>query len=296
MPLERVAFRAMGGMAEIQIDGLAAPMAQAMAQVAIDEVLRLERKFSRYLPDSIVSRINAGAGGTWTECDAETMSLLGFANALFDTSGGRFDISSGPLRRAWDFKAGRRPPAQELAPLCALVGWHRIERRATGVRLPLAGMEIDFGGFGKEYAADRATALLAQAGVRHACVNLAGDLSVTGPKADGEPWMIGIAHPRQPGRFIATVPVGSGALATSGDYERFFEQDGKRYCHLLDARSGEPVTHWQSVSVMAPRAIAAGACATIAMLKQADGLAFLRQSGLGFLAVDQHGDLHQHQR
>lgn len=286
----------MGGTAEIQIDGVDPLDGRTLAQAAIEEVLRIERKFSRYLPDSIVSRINAGAGGDWVQCDAETESLFSFADALFDSSGGLFDISAGLLRRAWDFSSARRPNEAVLAQLCRQVGWQRVERSATAVRLPTAGMEIDFGGFGKEYAADRAASLLAGMGARHAYVNLAGDLSAVGPKADGQPWMIGIAHPRQAGQLIATVPVGGGSLATSGDYERFFEQDGKRYCHVLDPRSGEPVTYWQSVSVMAPRAIAAGACATIAMLKQADGLEFLHRTGLGFLAIDQHGGTHQHMR
>lgn len=296
MAAARFPFRAMGGKAEIQIDGVDLADARTLAQAAIDEVLRIERKYSRYLPDSVVSRINAGAGGEWVQCDAETESLFGFADALFDSSGGLFDISSGLLRRGWDFASATRPDPERLAQLCQQVGWQRVERSAGAVRLPAAGMEIDFGGFGKEYAADRAAAVLAGLGARHAYVNLAGDLSACGPKADGQPWLIGIAHPRQAGQLIATVPVGGGALATSGDYERFFEQDGKRYCHVLDPRSGEPVTNWQSVSVMAPRAIAAGACATIAMLKQAVGLEFLHGTGLGFLAIDQHGSIHQHMR
>ncbi|MGZ8320418.1 MAG: FAD:protein FMN transferase [Telluria sp.] len=285
----------MGGVAEIQIDGVDLGQARSLAQAAIHEVERIERKFSRYLPGSVVGRINGSGGGQWVECDAETLSLLGFADALFNSSGGLFDITSGVLRRAWNFKAARRPEVAELAQLCQLVGWQRVERNACAVRLP-AGMEIDFGGFGKEYAADRAAALLAGRGAGHALVNLAGDVSATGPKADGQPWLIGIAHPRRTGGLIATVPLSYGGLATSGDYERFFEQDGKRYCHVLDPRNGEPVTYWQSVSVMAPRAIAAGACATVAMLKQSEGLDFLRQAGLGFLAIDQHGHLHQHQR
>lgn len=289
-------FKAMGGMAELRIDGLDPAKARALAQAAIDEIVRIETKFSRYLPGSIVARINAGAGGDWIDCDEETLALFGFADALFESSGGLFDISSGVLRRAWDFTKPRRPAPGQLSSLCALIGWQRVERKESAVRLPAAGMEIDFGGFGKEYAADRAAASLANQGARHAFVNLAGDVSTTGPKADGQPWRIGIAHPRRPGALLATVPLGGGALATSGDYERYFEQDGKRYCHVLDPRNGEPVSCWQSVSVMAPRAIAAGACATIAMLKQADALAFLRQAGVGFLAVDQQGNIHQHEQ
>jgi thiamine biosynthesis lipoprotein len=153
-------------------------------------------------------------------------------------------------------------------------------------------MELDFGGFGKEYAADRAATMMAARGAKHGYVNLAGDLRVLGPKPDGAPWMIGIQDPRRRGEVIATIPVYQGGLATSGDYERYFELEGQRYCHILDPNTGWPVTHWRTVSVLAPLAVVAGNCSTIAMLKQADGLAFLQASGMNFLAMDQHGAIH----
>jgi hypothetical protein len=124
-------------------------------------------------------------------------------------------------------------------------------------------MELDFGGIGKEYAADRAAAVLAQSGVEYALVNLGGDVRVVGPQADGAPWRIGIRHPREPNRVLATIALSEGALATSGDYERFFELEGKRYCHILDPRAGRPVDTFQSVSVVAPLCVVAGSCATI---------------------------------
>ncbi len=139
--------------------------------------------------------------------------------------------------------------------------------------MPLAGMELDFGGFGKEYAADRAAAMIHGKGVRHGYVNLAGDIRVVGPKLDESPWLIGIQDPRNKSRTIASIPLFTGALATSGDYERFIEVDGHRYCHIINPRSGYPVTYWRSVTVVAPLAITAGSYSTIAMLKEADGLA-----------------------
>jgi thiamine biosynthesis lipoprotein len=152
-------------------------------------------------------------------------------------------------------------------------------------------MEIDFGGFGKEYAADRAAALLIEAGVRHGYVNLGGDMRFIGPRLDGRPWSIGIQDPRDPDAVVASIPISQGALATSGDYERYFELDGQRYCHILDPRTGMPVRHWRSVSVMAPMAIAAGSCSTIAMLKQQGGLNFLNASDMGYLTVDDQGQM-----
>jgi thiamine biosynthesis lipoprotein len=196
------------------------------------------------------------------------------------------------LRRAWNFYDHRLPASADLDGLRQLIGWRRVEREGQAVRLPEAGMELDFGGFGKEYAADRAGAVLAAKGLRHGYVNLAGDMRMLGPKPDGSPWMIGIQDPRDKTAILATIPVDRGGLATSGDYERFFELDGKRYCHILDPRSGQPVTHWRTVSVVAPLAVVAGNCATIAMLKQADGLAFLEACGMNYLAVDQSGTVH----
>jgi len=288
----RIPFEAMASPCEVVLAVDDEAQAQSLAAQAIAEVRRIETQYSRYRPESIVSRINAAAGGEAVECDDETWSLLEFADQMFRASQGLFDITSGVLRQAWNFKQPRVPGADELAPLLARIGWSRVERRERTVRLPEPGMELDFGGFGKEYAADRAGALLQRLGARHGYVNLAGDMRFFGPKPDGEPWLIGIQDPRRRGALIATLPVFHGGLATSGDYERFFELDGRRYCHILDPRSGMPVTHWRTVSVMAPLAVVAGNCCTIAMLAQADGLAFLRASGMNFLAADAQGEVH----
>jgi len=288
----RIPFKAMASACELVLAVDDEPEAQAMAAAAIAEVQRIEAKYSRYQPDSIVSRINAAAGGQAVACDEETWSLLNYADSLYQSSDGLFDITSGVLRRAWNFYDHRLPAPADLDGLRQLIGWRRVEREAQAVRLPEAGMELDFGGFGKEYAADRAGAVLAAKGLRHGYVNLAGDMRVLGPKPDGSSWMIGIQDPRDKTAILATIPVERGGLATSGDYERFFELDGKRYCHILDPRNGQPVTHWRTVSVVAPLAVVAGNCATIAMLKQSDGLAFLEACGMNYLAVDQSGTVH----
>lgn len=288
----RIPFQAMASGCEVVMAVADEAQARALAGAAMAEVRRIEATFSRYRPDSIVSRINAAAGLAPVVCDDETWALLGYADALHRASDGLFDITSGVLRQVWNFKTPRVPPAPALAAVCRRIGWARVERANQSVRLPEAGMEIDFGGFGKEYAADRAGTLLAALGLRHGYVNLAGDMRILGPKPDGTPWMIGIQDPRRKGQVIATIPVWQGGLATSGDYERFFELDGRRYCHVLDPRSGLPVTWWRTVSVQAPLAVVAGNCTTIAMLKQSDGLAFLQATGMSYLAVDQHGTMY----
>ncbi|MCC7217980.1 MAG: FAD:protein FMN transferase, partial [Burkholderiales bacterium] len=242
-----------------------------------------------------VSAINAAAGAHEVAIDAETAALLRYADQCHRLSGGRFDVTSGVLRRAWNFRAAepRLPAQSEIDALLPLIGWQDVAFDARSVRLPRAGMEIDFGGIGKEYAADRAATILAERGVAHALVNLGGDVRAIGGQADGAPWRIGIRHPRDalPGA-IASVELRDGAVATSGDYQRYFEIDGVRYCHVLDPRTGRPVHRWQSMSVVAPLAIVAGSCSTIAMLMQDEAPAFLASQGVAWLGVDDHGNVH----
>ncbi len=293
MTSHRVFFDAMASRCEVRLTVEDEPSAKQLAQLAIDEVHRIEAKYSRYRPGSVVSQISARAGLDWVECDDETLALLAFADQLFEQSAGLFDITSGVLRRAWNFRQPALPRADVLRNLCALIGWRSVQRDGRRVRLPTAGMELDFGGFGKEYAADRAAHILIAQGVRNGYVNLAGDIHVMGPQGDQQPWLIGIQDPRRADRLVASIPIASGALATSGDYERFFELDGHRYCHILHPQSGQPVSHWRSVSVLAPSAIVAGSYSSIAMLQQAQGREFLEDSGLVYLAIDHLGAMHR---
>lgn len=287
-------FEALGTGCQMRLCAPSPAVAAEAARRAIEEVRRIEAKYSRYRADSVVSRINAAAGsGERVAVDAETATLLRFADTLHQASDGRFDITSGILRRVWDFKAARVPSAEAVAALLPDIGWSGVDWDGAAIALPRPGMELDFGGFGKEYAADRAAAVLHEAGVTGGTVNLGGDVSVVGPRPDGEPWRIGIAHPRKTGAVIASIGMTHGALATSGDYERAFEVDGRRYCHILDPRTGWPVAHWQSVSVAGPACLASGALTTLAMLMGDGAHAFLRSQGVGFLTVDADGRVHR---
>ena len=292
MEIYRFGFDAMGGSGEVVLASKSKNEGHAIANLVLEEVARIEFKYSRYRPESIVSRVNAAAGGDFVACDEETSSLFNYADTLYENSDGLFDMTSGVLRHAWDFSKALLPEPAKLSGLLALVGWNRVERQGNAIRLPLAGMEIDFGGIGKEYAADRAAAVVADQGVTHGYVNLAGDIRLVGPKPDGTPWIIGIQDPRHKELMIASIPLHCGALATSGDYERFFEVDGNRYCHILHPRTGYPVTYWRSVTVVAPLAITAGSCTTLAMLKGPDALAFLDDTGMGYLVVDHSGKIY----
>ncbi len=276
---------------EIMLFAPSAEEAESASAVAIGEVKRIERKYSRYREDSILSLINRRAAVETMEVDAETAALLDYGQTVHEQSEGAFDVTSGVLRRAWDFHAAepRVPHPGALAELLPLVGWSKVQWQRPYLRLPQAGCELDLGGLGKEYAADRAVALLTRRGVRHGLVNLGGDVRAFGGQPDGSPWRVAIAHPRHPDRLLASIALSEGALATSGDYERYFEIDGRRFSHLLDPRSGWPVEHLQAASVMAPLAIVAGSLASIAMLRGEAALPLLKSSAESYLLVDRGG-------
>jgi len=294
MKLFRQTFHAMAAEHEIQLAAADLEHAGRAAAAAIADVRRIEAKYSRYRDDSVTTRINRAAGGAAVTIDAETAALLRYADQCHAQSDGLFDITSGVLRRVWDFK--RAPPSlparAELAAAIALVGWPSVEWDTNAIRLPRAGMEIDFGGIGKEYAADRVATICLEQGMRHGLVNLGGDVRAIGPQADGTPWRVGIRHPRHHDAAIAGFDLAAGALATSGDYERYFEIGGERYCHILNPKTGMPVTPWQSISVASPLCVVAGSCATIAMLLEGAGAAFLDAQSVKWLGVARDGTLH----
>ena len=310
MQVHATPFRAMGTPCELRLAAPSPGQAADLARAAIAEVARLEARYSRYREDSDVSAINRiGAAGGSIEVDDETAALLDYADACHRESGGLFDISSGILRRAWRFDVGQLPDAARVQQLLQHVGWHRVDwpRRdgpvADGpvadaetapastrrLRFTVPGMELDFGGIVKEYAVDRVAAVLHDAGVAHGFVNLGGDVRALGPQPDGSPWRIGIRHPREPGGLLITLELATGALASSGDYERCIVVDGRRYGHILDPRTGWPVRRMAAVSVVAPMCVVAGSAATIGMLRDEAGPEWLRNLGLPCLWMDVDG-------
>ena len=259
------------------------------------EIRRFEAKYSRYRPESVASAINRAAGVRPVLIDDETASILGYAAVCHEQSDGRFDITSGAWRHVWHRERTTLPSQRELDACAAKVGWEKVRLTERAVYLPLPGMELDFGGVVKEYAADAAAMVAGRAGIRHGLVNLGGDIRIVGPQPDGRPWPIGIVHPRHPEAAIATLSLADGAVTTSGGYERFVEIEGRRYSHLIDPRTGWPVEGLLSVSVVASQAIVAGSVATVALLQSpGDGLDWLERCGAPYLAVDPQLGCHGH--
>jgi FAD:protein FMN transferase len=284
-------FKAMGGPCKVHLYGADESETALVLDAAEAEVRRLEGKYSRYLPRSLTTAINAAAGIKAVAIDAETSGLLNYADTVWEESGGLFDLTSGVLRKAWPFDADQLPSVAVLERLLAKVGWQRLQRTEHSVFLPEAGMELDFGGCVKEYAADSVVALLRQHAVEHALVDLGGDIATIGSRADGQPWQIGIRSPSNSRQAFASLTLNGQALASSGDYERYIEIDGKRYSHIINPQTGWPVQGLAAVSVSGPQCLVAGSAATLAMLKpQRDALEWLQALGLPWAAVDQEGE------
>jgi FAD:protein FMN transferase len=280
----------MGSPCDVQLHAHDAAQAARVCAMAVADVERLEARYSRYREDSFLSEINrvAAMGGA-IEVDEETAALLDYAVACHRQSDGLFDITSGLLRRAWNFRAGALPEAGVVEGLLQRVGLHRLRWRAPWLEFPQPGMEIDFGGLVKEYAVDRLAGLCLEAGVHHGCINLGGDVRVVGPHPDGSPWRIGIQHPRERARTSTTIELQRGAVASSGDYERAIVVDGVRYGHILNPRTGWPVRTLAAVSVVGELCVVAGSASTIAMLKEDAGPAWLDALGLPHLWVGVDG-------
>jgi thiamine biosynthesis lipoprotein len=267
---------------EVHLGGVGKRKAQGLVETVHAEAQRIEAKFSRYRQGNIVDRINR-ANGEAVGVDDETARLLDYAGELFRLSDGRFDITSGVLRRAWTFDGGEGvPSAERIERLLPSVGWTAVDWRAAVIRMP-AGMEIDFGGIGKEYAVDRAADLV-RGRVRGAMINFGGDLLALGPpeSADARPpgWTVGIES-LAGGRAEQRIALTAGALATSGDARRYLLRDGCRYGHILDARTGWPVANApRSVTVLASTCTQAGMLATFAMLMGGEAESYLAAQGV----------------
>jgi thiamine biosynthesis lipoprotein len=271
----------MGGTAEVCfVDHRGQAGATVLMRAAVAEARRIETKFSRYRPTSVVSEINDAAGGTPVVIDDETETLLRATLELAVQTEGRFDPTVGILRRAWDFRKAVVPTDEAIEALLTQVDAREIDLRFGTVRLARAGMELDLGGVGKEYAADRVAELLKARGVESALVNLLGDVRTVGRRGDGKPWTIGVQDPRVPRRCRLTIRAKEDCgVATSGDYERGFDLDGIRYHHILDATTGRPSRGIASSTVVAPTAFEAGRLATAAFLLGPDqGLRLLETS------------------
>jgi FAD:protein FMN transferase len=279
-------FTAMGSPCEVLVDTDDRALANAAWRTAEREARRIEEKFSRYKPDNVVHRINH-SGGTPIPVDEETASLISYTATCHEMSGGLFDITSGVLRRVWTFDGSDRVPAEAaVQEVLRHVGWHRVTWEGSILTMP-AGMEIDLGGIGKEYAVDRAAALIAAEIPYPFLVNFGGDLYASGWRRGRRPWRVGVDDPERTGEAaLYRVDLPRGGLATSGDARRYVVWKGRRLGHILNPKTGWPVEDApRSVTVLAPTCVEAGTLSTLAYLQGARAGHFLREQGVQFRIV-----------
>ncbi len=279
--LQRFGFQAMGSFCEVQLYDTSRIDAKRLSQVLAAEVVRLENKYSRYRTTSMLSEINFSAGAKLgIKIDTETRNLFEHARACYKQSDGLFDITSGILGRVWDFRSGKIPSQEAIDALLPRIGFDRLKWNRSRLYLP-HGMEIDFGGIVKEYAADAVAKRGRDVGIKHGLVNLGGDFAVIGPQPGNKPWQVGVVNPKDHSSLMAKIPLTDGGLASSGDYERCIVHEGKRYSHILNPKTGWPCSGLRAVSVASSLATVAGSIATIAMLKEeADAIKYLEETSL----------------
>jgi thiamine biosynthesis lipoprotein len=273
------AFVAMASPCEVLVDDPSSRLARALLDRAAEEAWRIEAKFSRYRDDGVIHRINHSAGAP-VEVDDETARLLDFAAECHAMSDGMFDVTSGVLRRAWRFDGSDRVPSEDrVAGLLPLIGWEKVRWKSPVLTLP-EGMEIDLGGIGKEYAVDRTLGILRAHTKAAVLVNFGGDLTVSGPRRDERAWRVGVESVDAAAGIAREIDLAQGALATSGDANRFLLKDGVRYSHVLNPRTGWPVLGApRSVTVLAANCTEAGLLATMSLLKGEHAEAFLTEQG-----------------
>ena len=269
------------------------------AQRAIDAVMRemehVDEAMSPYKEHSELSLVNREAARRAVRVSAELFDLLDRSLDFSRESGGAFDITYAAVGHLYDYRRRVRPSDDERKSACAAVGYRnlQLDPAQRTVRFARPGVRIDLGGFAKGYAVDRGAQILREHGIANAIVTAGGDSRVLGDR-HGRPWMVGIADPRQRGKMVAVLPLADVAISTSGDYERYFEEGGERYHHVIDPRTGESPAALQSVTIVAPDGLTAeGLSKSVFVLGLAPGMSLVEaRPGVDAVVVDAAGVLH----
>lgn len=272
-------FSAMASPCQILIETKSHTEAKHVSQLCANEAWRIEKKFSRYIKGNIIDRINRSAEQA-VEVDAETAGLIEFASNLYRLSDGLFDITSGVLRQAWNFNGTDQiPEAEQVNDLLNAIGFEKITWEPPSIQLPPL-MQFDFGGIGKEYAVDRAVQLAVAATDASCLINFGGDLAIGHARRSKRSWKVGVE-----GTGL-NIDLWSGALATSGDANRYLLKDGVRYSHILNPKTGWPIEHApHAITVLADTCTQAGMLATLASLQGRNAEQFLEEQKVKFWAA-----------
>jgi thiamine biosynthesis lipoprotein len=272
---------------------------RAAGEAAIDAVMnemhRIDRTMSPHKPDSELSVINREAAHRAVPLSDEMLRLISRAIDFSELSDGAFDITYAGVGQLYDYRLGIKPSDEALALARATVGYRNLllDRKARTLRFAREGMRIDLGGFAKGHAVDNSVAILRRHGIVNATVAAGGDSHVMGDRG-GRPWSIGIRDPRRPGELVAVLPLEDVSISTSGDYERFFEQDGVRCHHVIDPKTGKSPTGVCSVTILADDGLTTeGLSKCLFVMGLEKGMRLVEsQAGVDAVVVDASGVLH----
>jgi thiamine biosynthesis lipoprotein len=253
----------------------------AAASAAIDAVIaemhRIDALMSVYKPESRLSEVNRDAANGQVEVEPELARLIARALEFSELSGGAFDVTYASVGYLYDYRARKHPTEAEIQAALPAINWRHVvvDLDASTVRFLRPGVRIDLGGIAKGHAVDSAIAILSARGITHATVTAGGDSRMLGDRR-GRPWMVGIRHPDDRARVIARIPIEDAAISTSGDYERFFEEDGVRFHHIIDPKTGKSPHGVRSVTVIAPTStLAEGLTKSVFIMGPERGLALV---------------------
>jgi thiamine biosynthesis lipoprotein len=269
---------------------------------AFEEIERVNRLLNNYDPKSEVSKINNSAGQSAIAVNPKTLEAIAVAKYYGGLSGGALDITVGPLLRLWGFAQEepgikKEPPQTSALEQAKQLVDYRLVHLDTikgTARLPKSGMWIDTGSFTKGFAVDKAALVLKKQGITQALITAGGTVLALSKKPGGKPWQVGVRHPRKEGVLLDTVSLEDQAISTSGDYERFYYYKGRRICHIIDPRSGQPVEAVRGISVIAPTAMASDALSTaLFVLGIQEGLSLIKNlPDSEAMIIDQEGRVH----
>jgi thiamine biosynthesis lipoprotein len=271
----------------------------ALAQRAMDEVIaemrRTDELMSTYKPESQLSQVNAHAFERPVQVDAEIIDVVERGLEMSRLSGGAFDITYASVGYLYDFRGHQRPTDEQIAAALPGVDYRqvRVDRAGRNIRFLREGVRIDLGGIAKGHAVDRSIERLRALGIRHAMVNAGGDTRLLGDRR-GKPWIVGIRDPRNDGRVVTRLPLADEAISTSGDYERYFEEDGVRYHHILVPGTGRSAREVRSATVIGADAITTdGLSTTVFVLGVERGMQLIgRLPGVEAVVVDAQGRIY----
>jgi FAD:protein FMN transferase len=256
------------------------------------EMRRIDELMSTYKPQSELSRVNAEAAEHPVRVSKELYDVLATSVEYSKLTRGTFDITYASVGYLYDYRNHIHPDDKTIVAALPGIDYRhlRLVPESTSVGFDRKGVRVDLGGIGKGYAVDRGIAVLQAAGITHAMVNAGGDTRIIGDRL-GRPWVVGIRHPDDEKKIVLKMPLTDAAMSTSGDYERFFDEEGVRYHHILDPKTGKSPHKVRSVTIIGPNATRTDALTkSVFVMGAQEGIAFINTlDDVDAVAVDPNG-------